>query len=81
MLAVQPPVPPSSDIALLPFRGEAPFRQIGLVWRRSSAMGGLMAELATELKQLPRSLFKPPATESAPRGKARPAARTGKANP
>jgi LysR family hydrogen peroxide-inducible transcriptional activator len=83
MLAVQPPVPPSSDIVLLPFRGEAPFRQIGLVWRRSSAMGGLMAELAAELRQLPRSLFKPPAIEAAPSGKARakPAPRARKAAP
>jgi LysR family hydrogen peroxide-inducible transcriptional activator len=74
MLAVQPPVPASADITLLPFRGEAPFRQIGLAWRRSSAMGGLMQELAAELKQLPRSLFKPPASEGGPgtkpRGKA-----------
>jgi LysR family hydrogen peroxide-inducible transcriptional activator len=83
MLAVQPPVPPSSDIVLLPFRGEAPFRQIGLVWRRSSAMGGLMQELAAELRQLPRALFKPPAAETGPHPKprTRPAPRARKANP
>ena len=78
MLAVQPPVPASADIVLLPFRGDAPFRQIGLVWRRSSAMGSLMQELAAELRQLPRNLFKPPAGEPAAPVKARskPAPRT-----
>ncbi|QSX79785.1 LysR substrate-binding domain-containing protein [Agrilutibacter solisilvae] len=60
MLAVQPPVPTSADIALLPFRGEPPFRQIALVWRRSSAMAGLMMELAAELRALPRGLLQPP---------------------
>src|SRR5690606_18992478 len=39
MLAVQPPVPASRDIALLPFSDQPPpSRHIAMVWRRSSAM-------------------------------------------
>ncbi|MBA2237560.1 MAG: LysR family transcriptional regulator [Lysobacter sp.] len=60
MLSVQPPVPVSDDIALLPFRGKPPFRRIAMVWRRSSAMGGFLQSLAAELRTLPPSLLKPP---------------------
>src|SRR5690606_25535672 len=34
VLAVQPPVPVSPDIALLPFKGQPPHRRIAMVWRR-----------------------------------------------
>lgn len=73
MLSVQPPVPPSADIALLPFRGQAPHRQIAMVWRRSSAMGGFLQRLAAELRALPASLLRPPAAAPEPgaRGKSR----------
>jgi LysR family transcriptional regulator, hydrogen peroxide-inducible genes activator len=61
MLSVQPPVPASRDIRLLPFRGEPPHREIAMVWRRSSAMGDFLKQMANELRKLPPSLLKPPA--------------------
>ena len=61
MLAVQPPVPVSADIALLPFRGPAPHRSIAMVWRRSSAMAGFLQQLADEFRKLPAALLQPPA--------------------
>jgi LysR family hydrogen peroxide-inducible transcriptional activator len=60
MLAVQPPVPPSPDVHLLRFNGEAPHRQIGMLWRRSSAMSDFLSELAVELRKLPQALLQPP---------------------
>jgi len=60
MLAVQPPVPVSTEIALLPFRGEAPHRRIAMLWRRSSAMGDLLQRIAAELRALPPTLLQPP---------------------
>ncbi|HEY5850588.1 MAG TPA: LysR substrate-binding domain-containing protein [Lysobacter sp.] len=60
VLAVQPPVPVSSDIHLLRFRGDAPHRQIAMVWRRSSAMGDFLMQLAGEFRKLPASLLVPP---------------------
>ena len=60
MLAVQPPVPVSHDIALLPFRGDAPHRRIGMLWRRSSAMTGFLQQLAGEFRKLPPALLRPP---------------------
>ena len=59
MLAVQPPVPPSPDIALVPFRRPVPSRRIAMVWRRSSAMGGFLAKLAAEFRRLPPDLLRP----------------------
>ena len=68
MLAVQPPVPVSPDIALLPFTGgEAPHRRIAMVWRRSSAMGDFLQQLAGEFRKLPAALLLPPANTPAPR--------------
>ena len=60
MLAVQPPVPVSPDIALLPFRGAAPRRRIAMLWRRSSAMAGFLLQLAAEFRKLPPALLQPP---------------------
>ncbi|HUH91362.1 MAG TPA: LysR substrate-binding domain-containing protein [Lysobacter sp.] len=61
VLAVQPPVPPSADIALLQFRGEAPHRRIAMVWRKSSALGPLLEQLSHVLRQMPAELLRPPA--------------------
>lgn len=58
-LAVQPPVPPSPDVRLLPFKGRAPSREIAMVWRRSSAMAPFLLQLAHELRALPRALLRP----------------------
>ena len=60
VLAVQPPVPVSGDIQLLPFQGDAPHRRIAMVWRRSSAMSGFLEQLAGELRKLPHALLLPP---------------------
>lgn len=59
-LAVQPPVPASPDIHLLSFRGQPPHRQIAMVWRRSSAMGSFLQQLAAEFRKLPEQLLRPP---------------------
>jgi LysR family hydrogen peroxide-inducible transcriptional activator len=60
VLAVQPPVPPSADIALLQFRGEAPHRRIAMVWRKSSALGPLLEQLSEVFRQMPATLLRPP---------------------
>jgi LysR family transcriptional regulator, hydrogen peroxide-inducible genes activator len=57
MLSVQPPVPPSPDIHLLPFRGKPPSRDVAMVWRRSSAMDTFLQQLAQAFKHLPRALL------------------------
>ena len=66
MLAVQPPVPASPDIALLRFAGDAPHRRIAMVWRRSSAMDGFLTQLAAVFRQLPPHLLSAPAATAAP---------------
>jgi LysR family hydrogen peroxide-inducible transcriptional activator len=60
VLAVQPPVPPSSDIVLLPFAGDAPHRRIAMVWRRSSAMDAFLARLAAVFRDVPPQLLQAP---------------------
>ena len=62
MLAVQPPVPPSPDIQLLPFRGKPPSRALAMVWRRSSAMGAFLEQLAQQFRTLEPALLKKPPT-------------------
>lgn len=71
MLAVQPPVPVSPDIALLPFRGDAPHRRIAMLWRRSSAMTEFLQQLAAEFRKLPSALLQPPSTPSTASSKRR----------
>ena len=56
-LAVKPPVAQSDAIRLLPFRDPQPSRRIAMVWRRSSAMGDFLVQLASEFKRLPRELL------------------------
>lgn len=61
MLAVQPPVAPSRDIRLVPFRDPPPTRRIAMVWRRSSAMSAFLSKLATVFRELPsETLVSPP---------------------
>jgi LysR family hydrogen peroxide-inducible transcriptional activator len=57
VLAVQPPVAPSADIRLIEFRRPAPSRRIAMVWRKSSAMGAFLQQLAAILRDLPRGLL------------------------
>ena len=60
MLAVKPPVPVSGDMRLLPFRDPPPARRLALVWRKSSAMGAVLRELAQVLRELPAGLLQMP---------------------
>jgi LysR family hydrogen peroxide-inducible transcriptional activator len=63
MLAVQPPVPPSPDVHLLPFAGKPPSRDIAMVWRRSSAMQEFLQQLAAQFQALPVDLLRIPGLE------------------
>jgi LysR family hydrogen peroxide-inducible transcriptional activator len=61
MLAVNPPVPASDSIKLLSFKNPPPTRRLALVWRRSSAMGSFLRQLAAVLRALPPGLLQEPA--------------------
>src|SRR5690606_4242376 len=57
-LAVKPPVARSPDIRLVPFEGKPlPNRRIAMVWRRSSATGAFLQQLAALFAQLPGHLL------------------------
>jgi LysR family hydrogen peroxide-inducible transcriptional activator len=61
-LAVQPPVPPSEAVALVPFRDPTPHRQIAMAWRKTSAMGDFLATFAEVFRAaVPTSLLSAPA--------------------
>lgn len=57
MLAVQPPVPVSPHIRLLPFKAPVPTRRIALYWRKSSVRGGFLRDIGRQIAELPKSLF------------------------
>jgi len=58
LLAVQPPVTSPANLRLLPFSGDhRPSRQIGMVWRRSSAMSRFLQQLAVSFSQLSEELL------------------------
>jgi len=61
MLAVKPPVPNSESIQLLSFKDPPPTRRLAMAWRRSSAMGPFLRQLAGVLRDLPPQLLRPPA--------------------
>lgn len=67
MLAVKPPVSPSENIRLLAFRDPPPTRRLAMVWRKTSAMGAFLHELAAVLRDLPPGLLDPPKEVTAPR--------------
>ena len=52
VLATLPPVAQPKGVVTRPFVAPAPFRRIGLFWRRSSVMREFMQKLANELKQI-----------------------------
>ena len=56
-LAVKPPVARSDSIHLLGFTDSHPSRRIAMVWRKSSAMGEFLQQLAQVFRDLPPSLF------------------------
>jgi len=58
-LAVKPPVARSDSIHLLGFHDSKPSREIAMVWRKSSAMGAFLAQLAEVFRRLPPELLAP----------------------
>ncbi len=56
-LATRPPVPPSGNIRLLSFADPAPSRRIAMFWRRSSAMGTFLGDLAQVFRQVPEAML------------------------
>ncbi len=57
VLSVKPPVAQSDNIQLVRFRDHAPTRRIAMVWRRSSALGKFLKELAEIFRALPPELL------------------------
>lgn len=55
-LAVQPPVPPSADVVLLPFAEPVPRRRIAMFWRPTSVYRDLLPRLAQVLRDMPTGL-------------------------
>ncbi len=67
MLAVKPPVAPSPNLRLLDFRDRPrPSRRIAMVWRRSSAMGAFLEQLAQVFRSLPPELLTLDETRAGP---------------
>ena len=61
-LSVKPPVARSEDIRLVPFSDPPPSRRIAMAWRRSSALAGLLSNVAEVFRDLPPDLFSAPRT-------------------
>lgn len=57
MLAVKPPVAQAPNVQLVEFRGHPPSRRIAMLWRKSSAMGEFLKQLAGVFKELPSDLL------------------------
>jgi LysR family hydrogen peroxide-inducible transcriptional activator len=77
-LAVKPPVARSLDIHLLGFSDSRPSRRIAMVWRKSSALGTFLQQLAAVFRDLPAELFTPTPAGIAPvAAKARSVKRNG----
>ena len=58
-LSVRPPVAQSPDIALLRFTDPVPSRKIAMFWRRSTALGDFLPEVAEQFRRLPSELVHP----------------------
>lgn len=63
-LAVKPPVARSENIELVDFRDPAPSRRIAMAWRRSTAMGDFLGQLADVIRDLPPDLLRPPVPDT-----------------
>lgn len=59
VLAVQPPIAPTGNVHLTPFRSHAPSRRIAMFWRRSSAVHEFLLQLSAVFKHLPPGLLDP----------------------
>jgi LysR family hydrogen peroxide-inducible transcriptional activator len=57
MLAVRPPVACASNVRLLGFEDQPPTRRVAMVWRRSSALGPFLGELAGVVRALPEGML------------------------
>src|SRR5258706_629316 len=60
MLTVQPPVPATPNVVLVPFADPAPHRRIAMVWRRTSALAAFLYQLMPLFKALPKGLLTAP---------------------
>ncbi len=69
MLAVKPPIAPSRDVQLLPFRDPPPTRRIAMVWRRSSAMSVFLENFSALFRELPDGLLHSAPHAAKPTGK------------
>ncbi|MGL5406031.1 MAG: LysR substrate-binding domain-containing protein [Propionibacteriaceae bacterium] len=58
-LAISSPVALNDGISLVEFAEPKPAREVALLWRQSSPLGDLMAELAPLLQQVPGGLITP----------------------
>ncbi|GAB2574276.1 DNA-binding transcriptional regulator OxyR [Dyella jejuensis] len=65
-LAVKPPVAQAPNLQLIEFSGHPPSRRIAMVWRKSSAMGDFLQQLAEVFRSLPHGLLDPHSAVSAP---------------
>lgn len=61
VMAVKPPVAHTDNLVTRPFRQPGPKRTIALVWRKSSALGGFLEELAEIFAAVEPDLLKPEA--------------------
>jgi len=61
VMAVKPPVAHTENLVTRPFSEPAPSRTIALVWRKSSALGPFLDELAEILSQIEPELLEPEA--------------------
>ena len=59
-LTVQPPVPPTPNVVLIPFADPVPNRRIAIVWRRTSALTVFLQQLVPLLKTLPKGALSAP---------------------
>jgi LysR family hydrogen peroxide-inducible transcriptional activator len=60
-LAVQPPVPPSTDIQLLRFSEPVPQREIAMLWRPTSIYASLLPGFGELMGELASAVVRPAA--------------------
>ena len=56
LLATLPPVAATKSIQLLEFSDPQPRREIGMVWRKSSAIGNFLQQFAEQFRDIPNKL-------------------------
>ncbi len=58
-LAIKPPVAPTDNLVTRPFEGLGPRRTIAMVWRKSSALGDFLEEIAGLFEAIDPALLDP----------------------